>query len=282
VASFSDRISAYGIHAAALVSETDAIFGHKVSSRWKDNSMAPQLMIYETAVPLSHSRHRNWCLQVGTDFAFCRNVNSVPLVITEFASAALEYAIVFGGTDDVVTPVAVLGMRTNENLYIRSDGSWHASYIPAFVRRYPFVFSSQEDGKSFTLCIDEAFPGFNETGRGERLFGDEGKPTPFVERVLKFLQQFQFEFQHTQEFCRKLKECNLLEPMQAQIDLGSGERVALRGFSVVDRARLKTLSAAALSGLLQSDELELIYAHLMSMRNFATVRNHIAGNPLRA
>ncbi|SRR5258708_21097186 len=244
--------------------------------------MAPQLMIYETAVPLSHSRHRNWFLQVGTDFTFCRNVNSVPLVTTEFAHAALEYAIVFGGTGDVVTPVAVLGMRADQNLYLRSDGSWHASYIPAFVRRYPFVFSSQEDGKSFTLCIDEAFPGFNETGRGERLFIDEGKPAPYVNGVLKFLQQFQFEFQRTREFCKKLKDYNLLEPMQAKVDLGSGERIALRGFSVVDRARLKTLPAAALSGLLQSDELELIYAHLVSMRNFATVRNHIAGNALRA
>jgi hypothetical protein len=51
---------------------------------------------------------------------------------------------------------------------------------------------------------------------------------------------------------------------------------------VVDRARLKTLPASALSGLLQSDELELVYAHLVSMRNFATVRDHIAGYPLRA
>jgi hypothetical protein len=242
--------------------------------------MARQLMIYETAVPLSHSRHRNWFLQVGHDFTFCRNVNSVPLVTTEFASAALEYAIVFSGTDEVVTPIAVLGVRADENLYLRSDGSWHASYIPAFVRRYPFVFSSQEDGKAFTLCIDEAFPGFNETGRGERLFGAEGKPAPYVEAVLKFLQQYQFEFQRTREFCKKLKDYDLLEPVQAQVSLGSGERIALRGLSVVDRVRLKTLATATLLELLQSDELELIFAHLVSMRNFANVLDHMAGNQL--
>src|SRR5436190_7661362 len=226
-----------------------------------------QLRIYETAVPLSHSRHRNWFLQVGQDYSFCRNVNSVPLMTTEFASAALEYAIVFSGTGDEVTPIAVLGAHASENLYLRRDGSWHASYIPAFVRRYPFVFSSQEDGKSFTLCIDEAFPGFNETGRGERLFGDEGKPAPYVDAVLKFLQQFQLEFERTREFCKKLKGYNLLEPVQAQVSLRSGERIALRGFSVVNRARLKTLDAATLLGLLQSDELELIFAHLVSIRN---------------
>src|SRR5215469_12844219 len=93
-----------------------------------------------------------------------------------------------------------------------------------------------------TLCIDEAFPGFNQSGRGERLFGGDGKPTPYVENVLKFLGQYQREFQRTQAFCKTLKDLNLLEPMQAQIKLSSGERMALGGFSVVDRARLKTLS----------------------------------------
>ena len=67
--------------------------------------------------------------------------------------------------------------------------------------------------------------------------------------------------------------------MQAQIKLGSGERMALGGFSVVDRARLKTLSGNVLAQLVQSDELELIYAHLVSMRNFATVRDRLAGAP---
>ena len=234
-----------------------------------------QLMIYETAVPVSHARHGNWSLEVGTNYAFCRNINSVPLMAAEFASAALEYAIVFGGAGDVVLPAAVLGVRTDENLYVTEQGGWQAKYIPAFVRRYPFVFFTRDEGKTFTLCIDEAFSGFNQGGRGERLFGDDGKPTPYVENVLKFLQQYQFEFQRTQAFCKKLKDLNLLAPMQAQINLGSGERMALRGFSVVDRARLKTLSANVLAELVHSDELELIYAHLVSMRNFATVRDRL-------
>jgi len=234
-------------------------------------------MIYETVVPVSNARHGNWYLELGTDYAFCRNVNSVPLMAAEFASAALEYAIVFGGAADVVMPAAVLGVRNDENLYVTKEGGWQAKYIPAFVRRYPFVFSSGDEGKTFTLCIDEAFPGFNQDGHGERLFGNDGNPTPYVEKVLKFLQQYQFEFHRTQAFCKKLKDLNLLKPMQAQINLGSGERMAVRGFSVVDRARVKTLSANVLAELVQSDELELIYAHLASTRNFATVRDRLAG-----
>lgn len=237
--------------------------------------MATQLMIYEAAVPVSQTRHGNWYLEVGTSYAFCRSVNSVPLMATEFASAVLEYAVVFGEAGEVVMPVAVLGIRPGQNLFVTDQGAWQARYIPAFVRRYPFVFFSGDEGKNFTLCIDEAFTGFNQSGRGERLFGDEAKPTPYVENVLKFLMQYQLDFQRTQSFCKKLKDLNLLEPMQAQINLGSGERVALGGFSVVNRARLKTLSPNVLSELMHSDELELIYTHLVSMRNLATMRNRL-------
>jgi hypothetical protein len=227
---------------------------------------------------VSLARHRSCYAELVTNYAFCRALNSVPLMAAEFASATLEYAIVFAGTEAVI-PIAILGVRTDENLYITQQGGWHAKYIPAFVRRYPFVFSSRDEGKTFTLCIDEAFPGFNQDGRGERLFGEDGKPTPYVENVLKFLQQYQLEFHRTQAFCKKLKDLNLLRPMQAQVDIGSGERLALGGFSVVDRARLKTLSATVHEELVGSDALELIYSHLVSLGNFATIRDRLTEAP---
>jgi hypothetical protein len=239
--------------------------------------LSTQLLIYEQAVPVSQARHGNWSVEVGTDYGFSRSVNSVPLMAVEFASAASEYAIVFAGTGDTVMPAVILGMRGDENLYLTKEGGWQAKYIPAFVRRYPFVFSSPDEGKTFTLCIDEKFQGFNQQGKGQRLFTDERKPTSYVENVLKFLQQYQLEFRRTQAFCTKLKDLNLLEPMQAQINFDGGEKMFLTGFSAVDRARLKTLSATALAELAQSDELELIYLHLSSMRNFAGMRERLLG-----
>jgi hypothetical protein len=227
-------------------------------------------MIYENAVPVSRTRHGDWSVEVGTDYAFCRNVNSVPLTAAEFANAASEYVIVFGGTGNAEMPAAVLGIRPDQNLYLSGE-SWQATYIPAFVRRYPFVFASRGNGSTLTLYIDEAFQGFNQSGRGQRLFGEDGKPTPYLANVLNFLQQYESEFHHTKALCTKLKELNLLEPMQAQINRGSVGRVALGGFSVVSRARLKTLSAEALAQLVRSDELELIHAHLLSLLNFSKV-----------
>jgi hypothetical protein len=241
--------------------------------------LATQLLIYETAIPVSYGRHGEWSVEVGTDYSFSRGVNSVPLMAVEIPSAAAEYAVVFGGTGDSVTPAVILGLRGDENLYLTGEGGWQAKYVPAFLRRYPFVFSSPDEGKTFTLCIDEAFPGFNQKGRGERLFTDDRKPTPYVKNVLKFLQQYQIEFRRTQAICKKLKDLSLLESMQAQINLESGERMFLTGFSAVDRARLKALSADVLAELAKLDELELIYAHLSSMRNFAGMRDRLARAP---
>lgn len=237
--------------------------------------MSTQLLIYETAVPVSNARHGGWSVEAGGSYGFSRQVNSVPLMAAEFPPAAAEYAIIFSGNDDVIMPAVILGMRGEENVYLDQAGGWQAKYIPAFIRRYPFVFAGDNSGKTLTLCIDEAFAGCNQEGRGERLFTDEGKPTPYVDRVLQFLQDYQLQFKRTQAFCKKLKELDLLEPMQAQVSLPSGERLSLTGFMAVERKKLKALSAEALADLAKTDALELIYLHLQSIRNFYSMRDRL-------
>ena len=240
--------------------------------------MASQMLIYESAVPVSSARHGQWSVEVGADYTFSKNVNSVPLMAVEFPNAASEYAIVFAGAGENIVPAVILGMRAEENLYLTEQSNWKAKYIPAFVRRYPFVFANSEDGKTYTLCIDESFRGFNQGARGQRLFSDEGKPSPYVENVLKFLEQYQIEQRRTQALCKKLQELNLLEPMQAQFKFGSGEQRSLTGFMAVSRDRIKTLGADVLVDLVKTDQLELIYLHLQSLRNFSAMTERMAAH----
>jgi hypothetical protein len=152
-------------------------------------------------------------------------------------------------------------IRRPRTLYLSEKGAWQAKYIPAFVRRYPFVFSSSDDGKNFTLCIDERFAGCNREGRGQPLFASDGKPSAYTENVLKFLQEYQAQFQRTQVFCRKLSEHKLLEPMQAQVTTQKGDKLSLSGFKAINRDRLKKLAPDALAQLASTDELELVYLH---------------------
>jgi hypothetical protein len=88
---------------------------------------------------------------------------------------------------------------------------------------------------------------------------------------LKFLQEYQAQFARTQAFCKKILELDLLEPMQAQVDTKSGEKLSLSGFMAVNRAKLKAINPEKLAELAKTDELELLYLHLQSMRNFLSL-----------
>lgn len=237
--------------------------------------MTTQLLIYETAVPVSSGRHGKCSVEMGENYGFARSVVSVPLMTVEFAQAAGDYAIVFSASGGEVVPVVVLGARQNENLYVSANGKWQASYIPAFIRRYPFVFTVSDDGETFTLCVDEAFPGLNYLGRGKALFDETGKATPYVDDVLKFLQEYRAQFERTKAFCNKLKELDLLEPMRAEFSLLDGEKTSLFGFQAVSREKLKKMAAKRLLELAQTDELELLYTHLYSMHNFNAIKDKL-------
>jgi hypothetical protein len=236
--------------------------------------MATQLLFYEDAVPLSAARHADASV-APHDYSFSRSINSVPLTAVEFPVAAAEYSIVFAGPPGTLMPVAIVGVRPSENLFVDAGGAWDAKYIPGFVRRYPFVFTSPDNGDTFTLCIDEAYAGFNREGRGQRLYDEQRKPSQFTEQVLEFLRQYQAEFDRTQAFCRKLEELGLLEPMQVEVSTSAGESATLGGFLAVDRDKLKAMAPARFAELAQDDALEMIYVHLQSLANFRLMRSRL-------
>ncbi len=229
--------------------------------------MTTTLMFYKNVTPVNKQRHANWSI-VGSDrFDFAKGIHSVPLTAVEFPSAAPEFAVVFAKNNEGVLPIAVTGVRAGENLFVGADGKWKAEYVPAFVRRYPFVFSSADEGKTLTLCLDEEFAGCRQNGEGERLFTPAGENSTYLTKVVEFLQEYQNHFRRTQLFCKKLQDLQLLEPMGAQFKMPDGREGTLSGFFVVNRDKLKKLSTEKLAELVQTDELEMIYLHLNSLSN---------------
>ncbi len=192
----------------------------------------------------------------------------MPLTAVEFRSAAVEFPIVFAEAGDDVMPVALMGIPTRTNLYIGEDGRLKAHYIPAFFRRYPFVFSSSPDSPTLTLCIDEKYEGINQDGRGERLFDVDGEQTQYLKSVLGFQQEYQAHFVRTKAFCSRLKELDLLEPMTARIGHPKTQPISLTGFQGIRRETRYVLPTQALQDMSRTGELELAYVHLQSLANF--------------
>lgn len=236
---------------------------------------------YEKPVLLDRERHKRLRVRPSSSFAFARQANSVYLAGVEFNEAMKEYAIVFtrAGNGRVV-PVAMLGLRSRENLFVGDDGNWGARYIPAFVRRYPFVLA-QLGGDQLGVCIDEAYSGFNQK-EGEKLFDDKGANTPFLANALDFLERYQAEFARTETFCQRLEQAGLLREMNAQATLSDGRSFRVEGLYVVDEPKLMALPDAVVLSLFRSGEMHLVSMHLASLSNMQTLVDRIAQRPAPA
>lgn len=232
-------------------------------------------LYYEKPVLLNREKHRGRKIRPSSGFGFARHANSLYLAGVEFTEACKEYAIVFtkqaGGK---VAPVVVLGLRNRENLFVDAQERWTAAYIPAFVRRYPFVLA-ELPGEQMGVCIDEAFPGLNEQ-EGEALFDDKGGNTPFLQNALDFLQRYQVEYLRTEAFCRKLADAGLLVEMSAKADLVDGRSFTVAGLMVVDENKLRALPDDQVLALFRTGELHLVSMHLLSLSNLSKLVDRMA------
>ncbi|MDZ7686239.1 MAG: SapC family protein [Gammaproteobacteria bacterium] len=192
------------------------------------------LLFYDKPAALNKVTHKDYRIKpVGDNFKFARNTNSVILAGVEFTEAAKEYPICFAKAGDTTVPVALLGLRNEENLFVdEATGKWDARYIPAFVRRYPFVLAETGEQGQRMVCSDEAYPGFNDSD-GEALFDGE-EPTPLLKQAIEFLEEYQRQYVRTERFVQRLLENDLLMSLNARVDMVDGQQFSLTGLLAVD------------------------------------------------
>ncbi|MHB1218041.1 MAG: SapC family protein [Alphaproteobacteria bacterium] len=223
-------------------------------------------VFYRRPMPLDPGRHGAMSLKRMTNFSFARKTNSVPLNGVEFPFAMRHYPIVFTAGDQP-NPVAVLGVRADKNLFVTEWGGWEDGlYVPAYVRRYPFIFMEEGGSDRLILCIDEATD-LLTTDSKRPLFAD-GKPTDVVTHALDFCTEFQAQHAATAEFGRALAAHDLLIPNRADVSLISGEKLSLGGFRIIDESRFHALPDDVFLDWRKRGWLHLVYCHLMSSINW--------------
>jgi hypothetical protein len=199
------------------------------------------------------------------NYLFAAGQHLVPLVGSEIAMAAKFYTIAFleGNT---VSPQALLGLQEGKNAFVDQDGNWKAPYIPAFIRRYPFILGRLDESNEFAVMIDRASAQFSKT-EGSPLFTDDGRISAQVQKVTEFLKQLYQESITTANLCRRLEEMNLLTTGQIEFRNNTGKKVQITGLRVVNREKLIALAPAVLSEWAKNGLLEWVYAHLNSISN---------------
>lgn len=240
-----------------------------------------ELLFYRQIVAIDKDKHRDLRLGTIDDYSFAAKTNSIPLTAVEFFEAAREYPIVFGGdTAKGPIPAVLVGLRSDENIFIDKSGKWDRRYIPAFVRRYPFVLADVGD-EQLVVCIDENHPAVGAK-EGKALFNADGTQTDFLANAIKFMGDFQAETQRTREFMRRMTELDLLTEVSARAELRNGPSYQLGGFSVINEAKFRELDKDVVVELFRKGWLSLIDAHLLSLGNLGQVIDRMANAPLKA
>lgn len=235
--------------------------------------------LYRQPVVVTREQHAGQRVAPVLDWGVARGLNAVPVTAIEFVEAAREFPIAFvpAGQDAQgrvqVSPVILLGLREGENLYVGPAGEWQATYLPAFLRRYPFAYAANEEGH-LNLVVDAAWPGFGGA-TGELLMEASGEETPLLKSVLQLLDNFERETVRTRVLCDRLVALNLLRGGEIQGALPDGQPLSAGGFYMIDEARLATLADEAVIELHRLGLLGLIHAHRVSMGHVQTLARRL-------
>ena len=168
------------------------------------------VMLYSRPEPLNAQAHGELGLvQTEHPFAFAFAANAVPVQVTEFGPASINYPIIFAG--DERAPLAIMSVRPNENLFITEGRFDPEAYVPAFIRRYPFVVATNPQNDQAIVCIDVDAHFLSKGGGDVKLF-ENGEPSEYTKNAIKFCEDFEMETQRTKSFVEMLKNGKTVHP----------------------------------------------------------------------
>lgn len=230
-------------------------------------SPAPLLpLFYNDLQPLHAERHAAWRLKQG-DASFASETPYVPIVVGELAAAARSYPVVFAA--DGAQPIAILGLE-RRNLFFGDDGHWVPdTYVPAYVRRYPFAFIGTVKPDGFALAIDAGAERVVQSGSDGAALFENGKPSALTREALDFCAAFGRDAELTQLFATALQEKELLIDRRADATLLDGRKLGLDGFQIVDAEKFAALADHIVLDWHRRGWLALVHFHLASLDCFS-------------
>ncbi|MEO0699314.1 MAG: SapC family protein, partial [Pseudomonadota bacterium] len=204
----------------------------------------PQLpLFYKDLLPLNSQQHSDWTVSSFDDASFLAETHAIPLTVDEFVDAQRNYPIVFTAGDNPL-PIALFGLNEGVNTFM-DDGKLVADvYVPAYIRRYPFILAKLQQGSDdMSLCFDPTAGVVQKSEGGQALFGADGQPSDYTKGVLDFCQKFEESGQRTRAFLEELKKLDIL--MDGEIAITRSDvpdkPFVYRGFRMVDENKLREL-----------------------------------------
>lgn len=219
-------------------------------------------LFYRRVVALDREKHkRSRIARPGEPFGFARATQFIPAVVDEFPAACRELAVVFVPGPGRPSPVFIVGFSGGQNLLVTGDGEWSGTYVPAFLRRYPFIRGDVEGGDP-VICLDQEYEGLNESS-GQAFFEGE-EQTPYLQQQVGLVNAYYEASRRTENFCDLLQQFDLFKSITIDVKSAFGS-TAVHGLLAIDEEKLNALPAKEFEKLRKAGVLPAIYAQLISL-----------------
>ena len=230
-------------------------------------------LFYNSIEPLNSSQHSKMKVRPIEKSPVIAKTHAIPVTVDEFGLAQRHYPIVFS-VGDTPVPIALMGLNEGVNVFLDDEGSVlePSIYLPAYIRRYPFLLARlNPQSDDLSLCFDPSSGAVGEFEDGEPLF-DGDQPSAATNAILQFCEQFETAGQRTSAFVEDLKKSGLLMDGEVAIQPeGYEQPFVYRGFQMIDEEKLRNLRGDELRKMNQNGMLPLIYAHLFSLAQMRDV-----------
>ena len=230
-------------------------------------------LFYKAIEPVNVTQHGRMKVRTVENMGEIGTTHAIPLTVDEFMLVQRHYPIVFSIGENPI-PMALMGLNEGVNVFLGPDGVALESnlYIPAYIRRYPFLLARlRPDSDELSLCFDPTSGAIGEGSEGEALF-DGDQPSEATKSILQFCEQFEAAGQRTSAFMEDLVKSDLL--MEGEVAIqpeGAEQPFVYRGFRMVDEEKLRELRGDELRKMNQNGMLPVIYAHLFSLTQMREV-----------
>ena len=221
--------------------------------------------MYKNLVVLDKTKHKDLKVKGMSDLFFAKDLNFIPMIAGEVELVSKSFPVVFsGGENPSLIAITSLGGGC---LAINSEGKWIDSYVPSFLRRYPFSLASTQDNvNQKVILIDEDSSLFSQS-EGNALFDENGEQSETLGHAIKFLQSYDNNNIVTQNVAKLISKNGILEEREISVGEGEEKKVLVKGFLVVNKEKLNELSDDVLASWVRNGIINLIEAHLKSLEN---------------
>jgi hypothetical protein len=230
-------------------------------------------IFYNAVEPINLDQHGKMKVRGITSMPEMGRTHAVPLTVDEFTLVQRHYPIVFsiGGPP---VPIALMGLNEGVNVFLDENGRAldQNIYIPAYLRRYPFLLARlRPDTDELSLCVDPTSGAIGDFAEGEPLF-DGDQPSAATKAILEFCEQFEAAGLRTNAFIEDLVKSDLLMDGEVAIQPeGADQPFVYRGFRMVDEEKIRNLRGDELRKMNQNGILPLLFSHLFSLSQMRDV-----------